>query len=129
MKLTKKIVVLLLISSLFFCLESKSLFGNSKNEEKINQDLIKAGFKVVGMAQKTIPMSDKNYYLVTATKNGEELKIKVFGTNYFLAGENGKLEPINLPSKSSGKVPLIGIVFPGLVMAFAFIYIEQDIVS
>jgi len=26
-------------------------------------------------------------------------------------------------------VPLIGIVFPGLVMAFAFIYIEQDIVS
>jgi len=23
-------------------------------------------------------------------------------------------------------VPLIGLVFPGLVMAFAFIYIEQD---
>nr|YP_010835274.1 photosystem I reaction center subunit VIII [Cryptomonas gyropyrenoidosa]WFQ82949.1 photosystem I reaction center subunit VIII [Cryptomonas gyropyrenoidosa] len=26
-------------------------------------------------------------------------------------------------------VPLIGLVFPGLAMAFAFIYIEQDQIS
>jgi photosystem I subunit 8 len=26
-------------------------------------------------------------------------------------------------------VPLIGLVFPGLTMAFAFIYIEQDSVN
>jgi photosystem I subunit 8 len=26
-------------------------------------------------------------------------------------------------------VPLVGIVFPGLAMAFAFIYIEQDAIS
>jgi photosystem I subunit 8 len=26
-------------------------------------------------------------------------------------------------------VPLVGLIFPGLTMAFAFIYIEQDQVS
>lgn len=96
-----KIALNLVIAGALLCvLLCPSLVLSSSSPKKISSDLEKAGYQTQNVTEKTIPMSNQNYFIVNASKDGQSFKIKVFKNKYFISGSNGSLKPLKIPQRA-----------------------------